>query len=234
VSDMASRNVRHNLHPAVEHLPPARPAGVMTRLWRLRSEIVVLVGAVSLGLVAFSAHAWLGLGLLTGLMAAPATLKGGRSRFRAHFGCIYSRHRMQRLFLDTPLHTRSGRIPLILWITPTTEGEKALVLCRTGICAESFEAFVGELAAACGAMTARVARHRKWSNLVTIEIVRRVSQPMKPAAGVNRMISGLYSWEPLGEPYPEPPPNNRPDQRHGYRPTSDQTTDRVTDPSPMR
>ncbi len=67
----------------------------------------------------------------------------------------------------------SGRLPLILWIRPTRVGERAWVLCRAGICAEDFEAHLGELRAACYARDARVTRNRQWSHLVTIDIIRR-------------------------------------------------------------
>ncbi len=47
------------------------------------------------------------------------------------------------------------------------------MLCRAGICAEDFEAHIGELRAACYARDARVTRNRRWSQLVTIDIIRR-------------------------------------------------------------
>ena len=66
-----------------------------------------------------------------------------------------------------------GRLPLILWTRPTKVGERTWVLCRAGICAEDFEAHIGELRAACYARDARVTRNRRWSQLVTIDIIRR-------------------------------------------------------------
>ena len=47
------------------------------------------------------------------------------------------------------------------------------MLCRAGICAEDFEAHIGELRAACYARDARVIRNRRWSQLLTIDIIRR-------------------------------------------------------------
>ena len=47
------------------------------------------------------------------------------------------------------------------------------MLCRAGICAEDFEAHIGELRAACYARDARVTRNPRWSQLVTIDIIRR-------------------------------------------------------------
>ena len=89
------------------------------------------------------------------------------------FWCVLARHRLQRLCYEARLHTRSGRLPLILWTRPTKVGERTWVLCRAGICAEDFEDHTGELRAACYARDARVTRNRRWSHLVTIDIIRR-------------------------------------------------------------
>ncbi len=86
--------------------------------------------------------------------------------------CVLTRHRLQRLCWEARLHTRSGRLPLIMWIRPTKVGERAFVLCRAGICMEDFEAHIGEIRAACFARDARVTRNTRWSQLVTIDIVR--------------------------------------------------------------
>jgi hypothetical protein len=89
------------------------------------------------------------------------------------FWCVLARHRLQRLCYEARLHTRSGRLPLILWTRPTKVGERTWVLCRAGICAEDFEAHTGELRAACYARDAPVTRNRRWSHLITIDIIRR-------------------------------------------------------------
>jgi len=86
---------------------------------------------------------------------------------------VLARHRLQRLCWEARLHTRSGRLPLIMSIRPTKVGERAHVLCRAGICAEDFEAHIGEIRAACYARDARVTRHARWSQLVTIDIVKQ-------------------------------------------------------------
>ncbi len=100
--------------------------------------------------------------------------------------------------LEARLHTRSGRLPLVLWTRPTKVGERAHILCRAGICAEDFEAHIGELRAACYARDARVTRNIRWSQLVTIDIIRRdtlaasqsVSSPLQ-ALGPARHRPGL-------------------------------------------
>lgn len=132
-------------------------AALVTGLWRLAHLITFTWAAVVLGVV------------LAVLLALPWT-----RRFLAQrFWCVLARHRIQRLCWEARLHTRSGRLPLVLWVRPTKVGERAHLLCRAGICAEDFEAHIGELRAACYAREARITRNRKWSHLVTIDIIRR-------------------------------------------------------------
>jgi integrase len=69
-------------------------------------------------------------------MMAPVT----RRFITRRFWCVLGRHRLQRLCYEARLHTRAGRLPLVLWTRPTKVGERSHVLCRAGICAEDFEA----------------------------------------------------------------------------------------------
>src|SRR5262249_34271837 len=87
--------------------------------------------------------------------------------------CVLSRHRIQKVCYETRMHTRSGRLPLVLRIYPTKVGERALIWCRAGICAADFEAHTGEIAAACYARQARVEGNKRWAQLVQVDIVRR-------------------------------------------------------------
>jgi len=105
--------------------------------------------------------------------------------------CIHSRHRLQRVFFETRMHTRSGRLSLVLRIHPTEVGEKALIWCRAGICFEDFEAHTGEIAAACYAREARIERSKRWAQLVHVNIVRRDT-----LAAHNVIASGLASKVP--------------------------------------
>ena len=71
------------------------------------------------------------------------------------------------------MHTRSGRLPLVLRIHPTQVGERAVIWCRAGICAADFAAHSEEIAAACYARQARVEGNKRWAQLVQLDIVRR-------------------------------------------------------------
>src|SRR5262249_40163910 len=87
--------------------------------------------------------------------------------------CVLSRHRIQRVCFETRMHTRSGRLPLVLRITPTEVGARALIWCRAGVGAADSTAPAPETAAACLARQARVEGSKKWAQLVYVDIVRR-------------------------------------------------------------
>jgi hypothetical protein len=196
---MSLRNPRNNRYPSVSETPAAGRTGLVTRLWRWRTEIAVLAVIVLVALVTVGAAtrgSWWPFVALTGAVSVPAATRAGRGWVTARFWCVLSRHRIQTVCLETPMHTRSGRIPLVLWITPTAAGEKALILTRAGVCAEDFEAFAGEIEAACLARRVVVARHRRRSALVTLEIIRR-DAPAGVAAGGLGGLYGTGRWVPL-------------------------------------
>jgi hypothetical protein len=137
--------------------------------WRWRTELAILatITAAVWRLALLITLTW--AGVVVGLvLAAVGVLPWTRRRF----WCLLARHRIQRLCYEARLHTRSGRLPLVLWVRPTKVGERLHLLCRAGICAEDFQAHIGELRAACYAREARVTRNTRWSHLVTIDIIR--------------------------------------------------------------
>ncbi|NUW33618.1 hypothetical protein HTZ77_19585 [Nonomuraea sp. SMC257] len=201
------RNPRNQIYPANEDLPAAGRGGLLARFWRWRTELLLLA---LLGLVALTLPAavrgghWTPFAVLAGAVSAPAVTRTGRNWAVAHFWCVVSRHRLQRTCLETTMHTRSGRIPLVLWITPTRTGEKALILTRAGISAAEFEAYAEEIAAACWARSANVYRHRRWAQLVVVEVVRREELPGALPPGLERLY-GRRAWMALRHDLEEPP-----------------------------
>jgi len=145
-----------------------RTAAGVAWQWRTELAILTLITAAVWKLTHLITLPWAGLivGLaVAGIIALPWT--------RRRFWCVLARHRVQKLCWEARLHTRSGRLPLVLWTRPTKVGERLYLLCRAGICAEDFDAHRGELRAACYAREARVTRNTQWSQLVTIDIIRR-------------------------------------------------------------
>jgi hypothetical protein len=161
----STRNYRNNPYPMDELMRRTRHSAIGT-LWRFRTELIIppilmdCVKVVSLVLPAFLAVVSVAAAI-TVVLVLPWT----RRQVIRRAWCVMSRHRIQRVCYETRMHTRSGRLPLVLRITPTEVGERALIWCRAGICAEDFEAHAGEIAAACYAgthqcvQTASAARH---------------------------------------------------------------------------
>ena len=168
----ANRNQRNNPYQLEELFVKFHrtPAGVA---WRWRTELLILtiLTAVFWRFDTWTSATWAGV-ILGGLVAVALGVPHSRRFITRRFWCVLARHRLQRLCYEARLHTRSGRLPLILRIWPTEVGERIWVLCRAGICAEDFEAHLGELRAACYARDARVTRSRRWSHLITIDIIR--------------------------------------------------------------
>ncbi|SDL56388.1 hypothetical protein [Nonomuraea jiangxiensis] len=202
-----SRNPRNQIYPANEDLPTPGGSGLLVRLWRIRTELLLAAGLGLFTLTLLGATQegrWLPFVLLTSAISVPAATRTGRNWVVAHFWCVVSRHRLQRVCLETTMHTRAGRIPLVLWITPTATGEKALILSRAGICAEEFEAYSEEIAAACWARSACVYRHRKRAQFLIVEIVRRDETPGATSPGLDRLY-GRRAWMSLRPDLEEPP-----------------------------
>ena len=164
------RNQRNNRYSVLDDFAARQrhtAAGIAWR-WRTELAILTLTTAALWRLTHLITLTW--AAILVGLVLIAA---GVLPWTRRRFWCVLTRHRLQRLCWEARLHTRSGRLPLILWTRPTKVGVRLYLLCRAGICAEDFQAHIGELRAACYARDARVTRHAAWSQLVTIDIIRR-------------------------------------------------------------
>jgi hypothetical protein len=143
-------------------------------IWRFRTEVMVLMtGTAGVWELAKAVTtAWLMvIVILTG--TAVTVVPQVRRFITRRAWCVLSRHRIQKVCFETRMHTRSGRLPLVLRIHPTQVGERALIWCRAGICAADFEAHTPEIAASCYARQARVEGSKRWARLVQLDIVRR-------------------------------------------------------------
>jgi hypothetical protein len=142
--------------------------------WRWRTELITLA-------VLTAAYCWLWSQLtviwaavvLSAALGIVFTLPWSRRFTVRRFWCVLSRHRFHRMCFEGRLHTRAGRVPPVLWVRPTKVGERLFIWVRAGLAAEDFEQHTGELRTACYARDARVTRNASWSQLVTIDIIRR-------------------------------------------------------------
>jgi hypothetical protein len=192
------------------------PAGIA---WRWRTELLVMSG---LAVIFWRLDTWTSLiwaGIILAVLAAVAGAVPHSRRFITRRAwCVPARHRRQRLCYEARLHTRSGRLPLILWTRPTKVGERSWLLCRAGICAEDFEAHIGELRAACYARDARITRNRRWSHLITIDIIRRdtLAASQIIASPLERLTARYHIGQLELVPDPDPGPAPWPGAPDGW------------------
>ncbi|GAT68000.1 hypothetical protein PS9374_03661 [Planomonospora sphaerica] len=196
---MSPRNARNDRHRPPEAPWPPRRAPLPVRLWRWRTEIVlaaVVATVAALAAAGLREDRWWPFLALTSAVWFPAATRSGREWALSRLHCLTTRHRLHRVCTETPLHTRSGRLPLIMRITPTAVGERVVVMTRAGICAADFRAHAEEIAAACFARRVVVTRHPRRSNLVVLEVVRREAHtPAGLSPGFER-VYGETGWAP--------------------------------------
>jgi hypothetical protein len=163
--------------------------------WRWRTELLTLSGLLA-------ALYWLSRQVtihwtpvvLAAALGIAFTIPWSRQFIIRRFWCVLARHRFHHLCWEARLHTRAGRLPMVLWTRPTKVGERLIVWCRAGTCAEDFEQHTGELAAACYAREARVTRSTAWSQIVTIDIIRRDTLAAKHQVGSPlTRLSAVYA-----------------------------------------
>jgi len=143
-------------------------------LWRFRTEVITVLAVVAgFGELTRAVTTIGAVVALIGVIATLTALPWPRRFIIRRAWCVLSRHRIQKVCFETRMHTRSGRLPLVLRICPTEVGERALIWCRAGICAEDFEAHAAEIAAACYAREARIEGNKQRAQLVTVHVVRR-------------------------------------------------------------
>jgi hypothetical protein len=172
-SSSSARNHRNNPYVLDRMFVRVHHSAAGT-LFRFRTELAALAVTVIGGweLAKALTILWAVVILITAVAVVTA-LPWTRRCMTRRAWCVLSRHRIQKVCFETRMHTRSGRLPLVLRIHPTQVGERALIWCRAGICKADFEAHTPEIAAACYARQARVKGNQRWAQLVTVDVVRR-------------------------------------------------------------
>jgi hypothetical protein len=153
-------------------LPPRpRLAGMA---WRWRHECLLAatftVGLVTLVHLVGGRWAVICLSALTGALGPWPPC---HRQFLAGVWRLVTPHRLHTGFVQARIQTRKGKVPVVLRTLSTPSGERVLVWCPAGLCAEDLEAAQAILRAACWARDLRVTRDEQYAHLVTVEVIRR-------------------------------------------------------------
>ncbi len=179
--------------------PVARPNPVVVA-WRWRYE---LGAATSLGLVLAELDHVAGV---AGLVVVAVTATGAamfvgawppaRRLAAARLRCVVTPHRIRTGCAQAWVHTRYGKIPIVVWTSARPFGERVWVWCRAGTATGDLESARDQLIAACWAQDVRITAHPRFAHLAAIDVVRR-------SAWLGQTQSGPL-WAVPERPQPQP------------------------------
>jgi hypothetical protein len=211
----AARQTRVGLEYALGTL--AR-ANVIVAAWRWRYELAAVAGLAAPWIALHTAAA---AALIAGLATAlglTASFPRGRRLLAARLWCIVTPHRIRSACAHAWIHSRYGKLPVILMTRSRPLGERVYLWCRAGISASDFSSARELLTAACMATDVQVSRHSRYAHLVALDVIRReppaesTGQPWydtgmpdgKVTIPVPREHADDRSW--LGDPPSQEPP----------------------------
>ena len=115
---LSPRNHRNNPYP-VDRLFAQVHHSAAGSLWRFRTEVsALLAGTIGVWeLVKMVTLMWAMI-IVAAFVLAVITVSPIRRLAVRRAWCVLSRHRIQRVCFETRMHTRSGRLPLVLRISP--------------------------------------------------------------------------------------------------------------------
>ena len=192
-------------------------ANALVAAWRWRHELAATAGLAAMwAILGTTVAAALTAGLATALVLAACTARG-RRLLVARWWCIVTPHRVRTGCAQTWIHSRNGKIPIVLLTRRQPLGERVYLWCRAGTSAADFRSARKALAAACWAEDVQVHRHARYAHVVALDVIRR--EPPAESSGQPWFDVGMPTGS-LDVPAPrqsgddaywtgEPPAKNR-------------------------
>src|ERR1700722_6820421 len=148
-------------------------ANALVAAWRWRYELAAAAGlAATWAMLGSTSAAALTAGLAAVLALAACTTRGRRFLV-ARWWCTVTPHRVRTGCAQAWIHSRYGKIPIVLLTRRQPFGERVYLWCRAGTSAEDFRSARNALAAACWAKDVQVHRHAHYAHVVALDVIRR-------------------------------------------------------------
>jgi hypothetical protein len=151
--------------------PVTRPNPVVAA-WRWRYELALAVG-LPIAVIALirAGGVWpvVWVSVLCGVISASPAV---RRLVVARAWCVITPHRVRTACAQSWVHSRGGKIPILLLTTREAFGERVYLWCRAGTSPEDLVWARSQLAAACWAADIQVARHERYAQLVRLDVIR--------------------------------------------------------------
>lgn len=151
-----------------------RRPNLLVIAWRWRYELALLGGLPAAVVILISHVGWRWALAELGLLAATlGTWPAARCWGAARAGCVVTAHRLRTGCAQAWIHTRQGRLPVILLTRPIPGGEQVYLWCRAGTSGVDFESARDLLRTACWARDVRISRSNRYSHIVIVDVIRR-------------------------------------------------------------
>jgi hypothetical protein len=146
-----------------------RPLLTLVWHWRKELAILALLAVPGIAVAETFGYPWLiaGLSIMAGAFSPPRS-----QQFRAWLWYLLTPHLLRSGMMHARIQNLHGRQPLIVRVTREEFGERVLLRCPPGVCAEDIEDARDVLRAACHAADIRVTRDELRSHLVTVDVIR--------------------------------------------------------------
>jgi hypothetical protein len=188
------RQVRAGMELALGSV--ARPNPLVIA-WRWRYE---LGGASGLAIAAYALTSavgpWWALAVIAAAAGSLASWPATRRQAVVRVWCIITPHRVRTGCAQAWIHSRQGKIPVVLLTTAQPFGERVYLWLRAGVGASDLLAVRPLLAAACWADDVAIARNDRYAHLVMLDVIRRSFT--RPAGGDLLEIDQPPRWPQAG------------------------------------
>ena len=176
------RSTRQALAGLQYALGTVAPANPLVLAWRWRYELILGIGLPAALAVLGGIPVMLGtLAAITVAVGAALLYAPTRRYLIARAWCIITPHRVRVGCAQAWIHSRRGKIPVVLLTTRQPFGERVHLWCRAGTSAIDFTSALPLLTAACWARDIQVSGNERFAQLITLDVIRHLppgqSQP---------------------------------------------------------
>jgi hypothetical protein len=155
----------------------ARPNPVVI-VWRWRYELGLLIGVpAAVTLLMRSVGIIYAVVILAALVHLIVLWPPARRLVMAQAWCVITAHRVRTGCAQAWIHSRNGKIPVVLLTRHRPYGEGVLLWCRAGTSPEDFALARRQLAAACWARDVRLIPSERFAHLVQLDVIRQADWP---------------------------------------------------------
>jgi hypothetical protein len=164
---------RRLLDDLQQNLTPVARPNLLVVVWRWRYEAALLAGLPAAIIILITRISW--VWSLIGFSMIATTLVNwppARSWLLAHARAVVTAHRVRTGCAQAYIHSRYGKLPIILLTRPKPFGERVYLWCRAGICLEDFESSSDILRSACWARDTRITSSTRYSHIVILDVIR--------------------------------------------------------------